>query len=63
LNKEPHQYTWWNVLRPSTRLENKGWRIDYINVTENFKDKIKDVKIFPEVKHSDHCPTYLEIEI
>jgi len=63
LNKELHQYTWWNVLRPTTRLENKGWRIDYINVTENLKDNIKDVKIFPEVKHSDHCPVYVEIKI
>ncbi|MDQ6756283.1 MAG: exodeoxyribonuclease III [Bacteroidota bacterium] len=63
LNKEPHQYTWWNVLRPTTRLENKGWRIDYINVTENLKKKIKDVKIFSQAKHSDHCPTYLEIDI
>ncbi len=62
LNKEPHQYSWWNVLRPSTRLENKGWRIDYINVSSNLKDMIKDVKIFPEVKHSDHCPVYLEIK-
>ncbi|MEJ7626453.1 MAG: exodeoxyribonuclease III [Ferruginibacter sp.] len=63
LNKEPHQYTWWNVLRPSTRLENKGWRIDYINVTKNLKDKIKAVTIFPEVKHSDHCPIFADIEI
>ena len=61
LNKEPHQYSWWNVLRPSTRLENKGWRIDYITVSGNLKDLIKDVKIFPEVKHSDHCPVYLEL--
>jgi exodeoxyribonuclease-3 len=63
LNKKPHQYTWWNTLWPSTRLENKGWRIDYINVTRNLENKIKKVKIFPEVKHSDHCPMYLEIEI
>ena len=62
LNKEPHQYTWWNVIRPSTRLENKGWRIDYISVTENLKSKIKAVNIFPDAKHSDHCPTYLEID-
>jgi exodeoxyribonuclease-3 len=61
LNKEPHQYSWWNVLRPTTREENKGWRIDYINVTDNLKDRIKDVKIYPQVKHSDHCPVYLEI--
>jgi exodeoxyribonuclease-3 len=63
LNKEPHQYSWWNVLRASNRLENKGWRIDYINVTENLKSRITDVKIFPEVKHSDHCPVYAEINI
>ena len=61
LNKEPGQYSWWNVLRPSTRLENKGWRIDYINVTENLRNKIVDVKILPEVKHSDHCPVYLQL--
>jgi exodeoxyribonuclease-3 len=61
LNKEPHHYSWWNVLRPSTRLENKGWRIDYISVSGNLKDMIKDVKIFPEIKHSDHCPVYLEL--
>jgi exodeoxyribonuclease-3 len=62
LNKEPHQYTWWNVLRPTTRLENKGWRIDYISVSSNLKDMITDVKIFPEIKHSDHCPVYLELK-
>lgn len=63
LNKELHQYTWWNVLRPTTRLENKGWRIDYINVTTNLKNKIKEARIYPEVKHSDHCPVYLDIKI
>jgi exodeoxyribonuclease-3 len=63
LNKEPHHYTWWNVLRPSTRLENKGWRIDYISVSSNLKDMVKDVKIYPDVKHSDHCPAYLELKI
>jgi len=62
LNKEPDQYSWWSVMRPSTRLENKGWRIDYINVSTNLCDMIKDVKILPEVKHSDHCPVYLELK-
>ena len=62
LNKEPDQYTWWSVMRPSVRLENKGWRIDYINVSSNLRDMIKEVKILPEVKHSDHCPVYLELK-
>ena len=61
LNKEPHHYTWWSVMRPSTRLENKGWRIDYICVTENLQKKIKAVNIFPEIRHSDHCPSFLEL--
>ncbi len=63
LNKDPHQYTWWHVLRATTRLENKGWRIDYITVTRNLADNIADVKIFPEVKHSDHCPVYLDLKV
>ncbi|MEO6813345.1 MAG: exodeoxyribonuclease III [Ginsengibacter sp.] len=63
LNKETGQYSWWNVMRPSTRLENKGWRIDYINVTDNLLDQIKDVKIFPQIKHSDHCPVYLKLKL
>ena len=61
LNKEPHQYSWWSVMKPSVRLENKGWRIDYINVSTNLCDMIKDAKNFPQIKHSDHCPVYLEL--
>ncbi len=61
VNKGPHQYSWWNVMRASNRIDNKGWRIDYINVTDNLKDRIVDAKIYPQVKHSDHCPVYLEL--
>lgn len=61
LNKDPHHYTWWSVMRPSTRLENKGWRIDYINVTDNLAPQIKEVAILPHIKHSDHCPVFLEL--
>ena len=63
LNKEPHQYSWWSVIRPSVRLENKGWRIDYINVTNNLTEQIQRVKIFPDVKHSDHCPVFLDLKL
>ncbi len=62
MNKDSHHYSWWSVRRPTVRLENKGWRIDYISVTENLKIKIEDVRIFPDVKHSDHCPVYLKLE-
>lgn len=60
---EPHRYSWWSQRFPSVRLQNKGWRIDYINVTETLKKNCKDAEIYPDVKHSDHCPVYLDIKI
>ena len=55
-------YSWWSQRFPTVRLQNKGWRIDYINVTDALKKNLKDAEIFPDVKHSDHCPVYLEIK-
>jgi exodeoxyribonuclease-3 len=55
-------YSWWSQRFPSVRLQNKGWRIDYISITENLKDQLVDAKIYPDVKHSDHCPIYTELK-
>ncbi|MEI2749000.1 MAG: exodeoxyribonuclease III [Ferruginibacter sp.] len=60
---EPHRYSWWSQRFPSVRLNNKGWRIDYINVTTALKKQLVDAEIYPDVKHSDHCPVYLEIKL
>jgi exodeoxyribonuclease-3 len=54
-------YSWWSQRFPTVRLQNKGWRIDYICVTKPLKAKLTDAKIYPDVKHSDHCPIYAEI--
>lgn len=62
INKDPHQYSWWSQRFPTVRLQNKGWRIDYINVSTNLASAIIDAKILPDVKHSDHCPVYLELK-
>ena len=62
-NKEAHRYSWWSQRFPSVRLNNKGWRIDYITVTAPLKDQLIAGDIYPDVKHSDHCPIYLEIKI
>jgi len=59
---EPHRYSWWSQRFPSVRLNNKGWRIDYICVTEPLRKQLKDADIFPDVKHSDHCPVYVELK-
>ena len=44
-NKEPHHYTWWSY-RANSRANNKGWRIDYITVTEPLKKQLLDADIF-----------------
>jgi exodeoxyribonuclease-3 len=55
-------YSWWSQRFPSVRLQNKGWRIDYICVTDNLKKDLKAAAIFPDVKHSDHCPIFVELD-
>lgn len=62
LHPEPHRYSWWSQRFPSVRLQNKGWRIDYINATEPLRSRLKGADIYPDVKHSDHCPVYLELK-
>jgi exodeoxyribonuclease-3 len=62
INPHPHQYSWWSTRFPSVRINNKGWRIDYINVSDHLKNKIKDASIMCDIKHSDHCPVYMELE-
>jgi exodeoxyribonuclease-3 len=62
-HKEPHRYSWWSQRFPSVRQANKGWSIDYISVTDNLKPFLKDAEIFPDIKHSDHCPIYLELDL
>ncbi|HWK06330.1 MAG TPA: exodeoxyribonuclease III [Puia sp.] len=59
----PHHYSWWSQRFPSVRLENKGWRIDYINVTDPLKGSLLKAEIYPDVKQSDHCPIYLELDV
>ncbi|MCL4112008.1 UNVERIFIED_CONTAM: hypothetical protein GTU68_038824 [Idotea baltica] len=62
INKAPHNYSWWSY-RGGARDNNKGWRIDYISVTENLSDKITNAQILNEVKHSDHCPIMVELKM
>ncbi len=61
LHPEPHQYTWWTQRFPWVRAQNKGWRIDYINVTKPLESRLVKAEILPEVKHSDHCPVFVEV--
>ena len=55
-------YSWWSQRFPSVRLNNKGWRIDYLCATEQLAKKIKNAAILPDVKHSDHCPILVTLK-
>jgi exodeoxyribonuclease-3 len=61
MNQSPQQYSWWS-FRANARNNNKGWRIDYINTTDNLTSYYKSAEILPLIKHSDHCPVMLSLE-
>jgi exodeoxyribonuclease-3 len=58
----PGMYSWWSQRFPSVRLQNKGWRIDYICTTRELEKNIVNSSILPDVKHSDHCPVIVELK-
>jgi exodeoxyribonuclease-3 len=58
--EEKHRYSWW-TFRAGARGNNKGWRIDYVLVTESMRDRLKKADILHQAVHSDHCPVTLEI--
>ncbi|HXH31058.1 MAG TPA: exodeoxyribonuclease III [Bacteriovoracaceae bacterium] len=54
-------YTWWSNFA-GARARNVGWRIDYFFISEELLPRLKDARILPEIKGSDHCPVVLELE-
>ncbi|MGC8969995.1 MAG: exodeoxyribonuclease III [Conexivisphaera sp.] len=53
-------YTWWSY-RFNARSRNVGWRIDYILVSEELRDRVKGAGILEDVLGSDHAPVWAEI--
>ena len=62
LNKDPDKYSWWSY-RANSRLNNKGWRIDYNLVSNAISAKIKSSTILDKIVHSDHCPIVIELNL
>jgi exodeoxyribonuclease-3 len=61
-HKEGGHYSWWD-FKTRARERDIGWRIDYIFVCNDLKEKVKDAFIAKEVYGSDHCPIGIEIEV
>jgi exodeoxyribonuclease III len=62
LNKDSHSYSWWSY-RANSRVNNKGWRIDYNLVSDTLSAKIKSSAILDKIVHSDHCPIVVELNL
>jgi len=56
------EFSWWSY-RAGSRPRNKGWRIDYISVSNPLAKKVKSSGHHHDAVHSDHCPVWVEIDI
>lgn len=59
---EKDQYSWWS-FRQRSRERNKGWRIDYICVSQALETKLIGASIHPQIHGSDHCPISIDIQL
>lgn len=55
------QYTWWTQRFPTVRAQNKGWRLDYFVASHELIPHLESACIYPDAKHSDHCPVAVEL--
>jgi exodeoxyribonuclease-3 len=53
-------YSWWTHWA-NARARNVGWRIDYVMVSPQLKDQVKNAQIHANVMGSDHCPVSVEL--
>lgn len=59
---EKNRYSWWNQMERA-RLNNRGWRIDFIAVSQGLVSKIKTADLLDQIEGSDHCPAVLELAL
>ena len=59
---ERDKYTWWSY-RANSRANNKGWRIDYILVSNSLDNKLINANIFSDTYQSDHCPIGIDLNL
>jgi exodeoxyribonuclease-3 len=59
-NKNPGQYTWWD-MKSGARQRDIGWRIDYFFVDQPSISHVTNAFIRKEVFGSDHCPAGITV--
>lgn len=61
LHPETQQFSWWSY-RAGSRQRNKGWRIDYISVTDPLVKEVSHAEQQKEAFFSDHCPVIIDLK-
>lgn len=62
MHPSEQKYSWWS-FRSGARGNNKGWRIDYIALSEALAPHLRSAEIHNEAVHSDHCPCSVILDI
>ncbi len=53
-------YTFWSYITRARR-RNVGWRLDYVFVSDDLKERVADAFILSDVPGSDHCPVGVDL--
>ena len=56
-----NDFSWWSY-RAGSRKNNKGWRIDYVSVSEALSGHITTARHGHEAVHSDHAAVIVEFD-
>ncbi len=56
------QFSWWSY-RAGARKNNKGWRIDYVSISDILTSVLKSARHGYEAVHSDHAPVIVELDL
>ncbi len=56
------KFSWWSY-KEFARVNNRGWRIDYISVSKGLEKYLVSADIWDRVEGSDHCPVVLDLKL
>jgi len=62
VHPEKVEYSWWSY-RAGARTNNKGWRIDYVSVSDALKEQVIECRHLKDGIHADHCAVWAELVV
>ena len=56
-------YSWWAQRAKTSKINNSGWRIDYLLVSDRIKDKVVKSEMIDSGPRQDHTPILIELNM